>query len=264
MGDFFTTPERDALDLIPAKINDTPEDLSTGWIYAEEFNQIIDLLQALDDRIADLRTFDRARANHTGAQAISTVTNLQTSLDLLDGRLDVLEAAGGGYDKLTTSGANDGTFTFWDDTAGTGITKVNIQAGEGHVYGAAIVDVLSSAGSSLTLNYGAIALYGGEVHMNAHVYNDTNGHDAFELRSSGLGLHGNAGVFWADGSQYNTRDFGIKRASAGIGKVIDNLGALAGFQIGTLYLNQGGSPAAVLIGPSGSGPGGSGYALYLA
>lgn len=148
-------------------------------------------------------------------------------------------AGGGGYAKLIASGPDGGIFTFWDDTVTVGITKVCIRAGAGHVYGAPILELLSSAGGSLTSSYGLTALYGGEVHQNAHVYNDANGHDGFELRGSGLGLHSTSGISWSSsGSQYGSKDFGVFRAGANAGKATDGSTGYSQWRCQSLAVNN--------------------------
>lgn len=159
----------------------------------------------------------------------------------------VAPAGGGGYDKLTASGANGGTFTFYDDTLATGLTKVYVRAGAAHGYGEALIELMSSGGGSLTSNYGMVALYGGEVHMNAHVYNDANGHDGFELRGSGLGLHATSGISWSSsGSQYGSKDFGIFRAGANAGKVTNGGAGFSQWRCQSLAVNN--SVAATTLG----------------
>ena len=60
MGNLFTAPERAALDLIPTKVDNTRQNLQTGYVYAAEINQVIDLLQATDDRAISMQSLPAA------------------------------------------------------------------------------------------------------------------------------------------------------------------------------------------------------------
>jgi hypothetical protein len=92
-GKFITAPKNTAYN---KNFGTTATDVATGnasYLKADTYTQT-----EIDNALATNSTNDRARANHTGEQAIATVTGLQTALDAKE--VSANKGVAGGYASL--------------------------------------------------------------------------------------------------------------------------------------------------------------------
>lgn len=139
--------------------------------------------------------------------------------------------------KMLTSGTNSGTWTLYDSTGGSGLTRLILRAGDTQADGGPLLEVFNSAGASMTGNYGVIMYNSGSYYMVApDIISPARG--SFALAANGLRLSTSAGVnFSSNGNDYGTADVALYRSAAGILKVTDGSTGSGGIGISDAATN---------------------------
>lgn len=118
--------------------------------------------------------------------------------------------------KMTTSGANSGTWTLYDDTAVTGETRLVLR--QGAVLTGQTFEIVRSDGTTRIFSVddtgggGVVRIPGGALDINATAF----------LNALGMRMYPSGTINWTPGSTvYEAFDTGIARSAAGILKVTD-------------------------------------------
>jgi len=173
----------------------------------------------------------------------------------------VAPAGGGGYEKLTASGVHNGILTLWDEEA-SGETRFVIREGSDLTGYENLFEIQSTAGTPMVYIGGVNN--GFTLYLQSSGLRDTN-ERYFAVNANGFIAPSDGAFSLCDGTNiYSTRDVRYRRSGTRIGCVEDENGDLAGFEVGTLYLDDGVTVLPVQWGANGTGPGGVGRALYFA
>lgn len=209
---------------------------ATGHTHAAA--NVTDFAEAVDDRVAAL---------------LVEGSNVTLTYDDNANTITIDAAAGGGYAKLTASGANGGIFTFYDDTLVTGETRVAIREGADLSGFENLFEIQNNAGTP--------QWYIGGVNNDFRTYMPTSGLvDAneryFRISSGGIKAPSDGAIGFTDGANvYAAFDAYFGRSAAGVVDVLTTAAALAKLRCADL---------AVLGGDVSAGPadsGGSGFSF---
>jgi len=210
---------------------------ATGHTHAAA--NVTDFAEAVDDRVAAL---------------LVEGTGITLTYDDTAGTITVDAAGGGGgYPKLTASGANGGIFTFFDDTALTGETRVAIREGADLSGFENLFEIQNNAGTP--------QWYIGGVNNDFRTYMPTSGLvDAneryFRISSGGIKAPSDGAIGFTDGTNvYAAYDAYFGRSAAGVVDVLTTAAALAKLRCANLAVLGGD----VSLGPADSGGAGFSY-----
>jgi len=180
---------------------------------------------------ADVSDFSEAVDDRVNALLVEG-TGITLTYDDTANTITVDAAGGGGYAKLTASGVNGGIFTFFDDTAITGETRVVIREGVNLSGFENLFEIQNNAGTS--------QWYIGGANNDFRTYMPTSGIvDAneryFRVSSGGFKAPSDGSIGFTDGTNvYAAYDAYFGRSAAGVVDVLTTAAALAKFRCANL------------------------------
>lgn len=170
-------------------------------------------------------------------------------------------AGGGGYPYLTNP--ERGIFLIYDPTATTGESQLSIREGADTTGYNAVLAIQNHAGDEVWKVGGINNTFN---QQSQGAYLDWYGQGYYISASTGVKVSGDREFSLSNTANnvYAAADVRFKRAGAGVATFLDDAGALCDLEIGAVFIDDGAVLRQVLFGANGTGPGGTGRALYIA